>query len=99
MVLISPYNAVLCHAQNTTIGGPSSACQRNAFRLRADNGPTLNAGLVACNFSGDLDQYCLETLFFAIFKGGPDPLSPSGSTHDNQGSVLKVLCQNLWEHR
>ena len=30
---------------------------------RADNGPTLNAGLVACDFSGDLDQYCLETLF------------------------------------
>ena len=44
--------------QNTTIGGPSSA-----FRWRADNGPTLNAGLVACDFSGDLDQYCLETLF------------------------------------
>ena len=31
---------------------------------RADNGPTLNAGLVAvCDFSGDLEQYCLETLF------------------------------------
>ena len=43
--------------QNTTIGGPSS------FRWRADNGPTLNAGLVACDFSGDLDQYCLETIF------------------------------------
>ena len=36
---------------NTTIGGPSSARQRNAievaFRWRADGGPTLNAGLVA----------------------------------------------------
>ena len=53
--------------QNTTLGGPSSARQRNAFRWRADNGPTLNAGLVACDFSGDLDQYCLETLFFVIF--------------------------------
>ena len=88
--------------QNTTLGGPSSARQRNAFRLRADNGPTLNAGLVACDFSGDLDQYCLETLFFVIFKGGGGgriPCSPSGSAHDNQGSVLKVLCQNLREHR
>ena len=65
--------------QNTTIGGPSSAHQRNAFRWQADNGPTLNAGLVACDFSGELDQYCLETLFLVIFKGGgggPDPMSP-----------------------
>ena len=37
--------------KNTTISGPSSARQRNAikmaFRWRADDGPTLNAGLVA----------------------------------------------------
>ena len=36
---------------NITINGPSSARQRNAnkmgFYWRADNGPTLNAGLVA----------------------------------------------------
>ena len=36
---------------NTTISGPSTARQRNAikmvFRWRADNGLTLNAGLVA----------------------------------------------------
>ena len=36
---------------NTTISGPSTARQRNAiymtFHWRADNGPTLNAGLVA----------------------------------------------------
>ena len=36
---------------NTAIIGPSSASQRNAismaFRWRADDGPTLNAGLVA----------------------------------------------------
>ena len=36
---------------NTTISWPSSAHQRNvifmAFRRRADDGPTLNAGLVA----------------------------------------------------
>ena len=30
-----------------------------AFRWRADNGPKLNAGLVALVFfSGDPDQYC-----------------------------------------
>ena len=53
-----------------TISGPSSACQRNAiksFRWRADNGPTLNAGLVALGFSGDLDLYCLKTLYFCDF--------------------------------
>ena len=36
---------------NTTKSGPSSARQRSAtlmaFRWRADDGPTLNAGLVA----------------------------------------------------
>ena len=36
---------------NITINGPSSARQRNAikmaFRWRADDGPTLNASLVA----------------------------------------------------
>ena len=36
---------------NTTISGPSSACQRNAiimaFRWRADDDPALNAGLKA----------------------------------------------------
>ena len=37
--------------QNTAINGPSSARQRNAIEMafpwRADDGPTLNAGLVA----------------------------------------------------
>ena len=53
---------------------------------RADNGPTLNAGLVAknCDFSGDLDQYFLETLFFCDFSGGPgpSPLDPPMTTKD-----------------
>ena len=38
--------------RNTSISGPSSA------RQRADDGPTLNDGLVALWFSGDPDQYC-----------------------------------------
>ena len=36
---------------NTTISGPSSACQQNtiemAFRWLADNGPLLNTGFLA----------------------------------------------------
>ena len=46
----------------TTISGLSSARQRNAIKMafhwRADDGPTLNAGLVALYFLGDPDQYC-----------------------------------------
>ena len=70
---------------NTAINVPSSALQRNAiemaFRWRADDGPTLNAGLVALWFSGDPGQYYKEALYFVIFRGGgggggPDPLSP-----------------------
>ena len=51
------------------------------FRWRADGGPTLNvAGLFACDFTGDWDQYCLETLYFCDFQGGSGPpVPPSGS--------------------
>ena len=41
-----------------------------AFRWRADDGPTLNVGLVALWLSGDPDQYCEETLYFRDFSGG-----------------------------
>ena len=48
------------------------------FRWPADDGPTLNAGLVAV-ISGDPDQYCKETVLFCDFSGGggggQDPLS------------------------
>ena len=41
---------------NTTKSRPSSARQRNAIemavRWRADDGPTLNSGLVVCDFQG-----------------------------------------------
>ena len=46
---------------NTSISGPSTACQRNAiqmaFRWRADAGPTLNAcqACKLCGFTGDPD--------------------------------------------
>ena len=46
---------------NITMNGPSSARQRNviqmALRWRTDDGPTLNAGLVAAIFR-DPDLYC-----------------------------------------
>ena len=40
------------------------------FYKRADDGSTLNADLVTLPFSGDPDQYYLETLYFVIFSGG-----------------------------
>ena len=66
---------------NTAINGPSWARQRNtiemAFRWRADDGLTLNAGLVALLFFRDPDQNCKETLYFFCFSGGSrPPVSP-----------------------
>ena len=43
------------------------------FKLRfaccADDGQTLNAGMVALWFSGDPDQYYLGTIYFCDFSG------------------------------
>ena len=44
------------------------------FKWRADNGPTLDAGLVVSDFSWDPDQFCKGTLYFYDFSvGGGDP--------------------------
>ena len=54
--------------------GPPAKRHFNAieigFRWRADDGPTLNAGLVASGFSGGPDQYCYETIYLCDFSGG-----------------------------
>ena len=48
------------------------------FRWRANDGPILNAGLVALRFFRDPDQYCLKKLYFCDFfrGGGANPLFP-----------------------
>ena len=57
-----------------------------AFRRRADDGPTLNAGLVVLLVLGDPDQYCYETLYFCDFrKGVPDPFA---HWHDSLNLML-----------
>ena len=47
---------------NTTKSGPSSTHLQNAIKMefcwRADDGPTLNAGLAAFGFFRGSDQYC-----------------------------------------
>ena len=78
--------------RNTTKSGPP------AFRRwRADDGPTLNAGLpLLYDFSGDPYQYYKETLFQDGVRS-PNPLSPSGSAHatitysrPNHGTMRKI---------
>ena len=74
---------------NTTISGPSSTHQRNAismaFRWRADVGPTLSAGLVACvDFQGIRTSIAKKPYIFVIFQGGGSgpPVPHPGSAHE-----------------
>ena len=74
--------------QNTAINGPSSAHQQNAIEMafcwRANDGPTLNAGLVAAIFfQGIQTSIAKKPNNFEIFQGGwgPDPLSPPLDLH------------------
>ena len=53
-----------------------------AFRWRADDDPTLNAGLVAAIYQGNRTCIARKLHIFCDFSGGPDPLSPSGSAHE-----------------
>ena len=47
------------------------------FRWQADDGPTLNAALVASDFQGIRTSIAKKPYIFVIFQGvGPDPLSP-----------------------
>ena len=49
-----------------------------AFRWRADDGPTLDAGLVAAIFQGIRTCFARKPYIFVVFHtgGDPDPLSP-----------------------
>ena len=67
-----------------------------AFRWRADNGPTLNAGLVAVIFQGVRTSIAKKLYIFDIFQGreGPDP-HPSGSAHAPYPAELPRLAKIL----
>ena len=53
-----------------------------AFCQQEDNGPTLNAGLVAVVFQGIRTSIAKEPYIFVIFQGGVrTPFPPSGSAH------------------
>ena len=63
----TPFFRCIVRNQNTTKSGPSSAQQRNAGGAIII--PILNAGLVAFDFPGDLDQHCLRAPKISDFAG------------------------------
>ena len=72
-----------------------------AFRWHADDGPTLNAGLLAlCFFRGSGPVLLTNPIFFLwFFRGGgdPDPLSPPfGSAYEMM--TLFAKCSGKWRH-
>ena len=54
-----------------------------AFRWWADDGPTLNAGLVACDFKEIRTSISREPHIYVIFQGGggSGPLAPTLDPH------------------
>ena len=70
-----------------------------AFRWRADDGPTLKAGLAALwFFRGSAPVLLRNPIFLWFFRGngegGPDPCLPSGSAHGY--GELDPSFQNCW---
>ena len=68
---------------NTTKSGPLSAHQQNAilmvFRWRANDGPTLNAGLIDVILQRIRTRIAKKPYIFVIFQGGGSwspPVSP-----------------------
>ena len=66
---------------NSRLNGPSSAHQRNAIEMvlhwRADDGPSLNAGLVALWFFRGPGQVLLRNpIFLWFFRGVRIPCTP-----------------------
>ena len=55
---------------------PSAKRHFLAFRWRADDGPTVNAGLVSLWFFRGSRPILLGNPIFCDCSGGPDPLSP-----------------------
>ena len=74
--------------------GPQRNAIFMAFCWRADAGQKLNAGLVAffCDFSGNPDQYCKETLYFLIFQGSGPPLPPLDPLMLIERTCLQLEC-------
>ena len=70
-----------------------------ALPWHADNGPTLNSGLVAfVIFQGIRTSIAKKPYIFVIFQGGPDllpPPPPSGSAHGMFANLCISSSQDL----
>ena len=66
-----------------------------AFWWRADDGPTLNVGLVAATFQGIQTCIARKPYIFVIFqRGSGPPVHPSGSAHDTQSMAVTEDSKN-----
>ena len=78
-----------------TIVGPPAKRHLNAFHWRANDGPTLNAGLVALCFVRGSRPVLLRTPIFCDVSGresGPPLPTPSGSAHVSYLNVNMFVC-------
>ena len=86
---------------NTTINVPSSARQRNtiemAFCWRANDGATLNAGLVALRFQGTRTSIAKKPFIFVIFQGGGGTPCPPLWIRTRPGSYTICKRGKIWK--
>ena len=62
------------------------------FRWRADDGTTMNAGLVALRFFQGIRTSIAKKPSFLIFRVGSNPPAPSGSSHVSDVSTHVLVC-------
>ena len=68
---------------------PASDTPLNGVLLRANEGPTLNAGLVVLRISGDPVQYCQEVLYICDFSGVCVCVGGGGLKEERKCSVVR----------
>ena len=89
---------------STTISEPSSSRHWMAFCWRADDGPTLNAGLVAVIFRGSGPVLLENPIFLWFFRGGgvgsgtPAPLWIRTCIRGICANEIstKIICASSW---
>ena len=69
-----------------------------AFPWRANGGSTLNAGLVALWFYMGSGPVLLgNPIFFVIFQGGPDLLSPPLDPRMAYTDIIAVILEKIYQ--
>ena len=71
-----------------------------AFRWRTDNGPTLNAGLVAAIFQGIRTCIARKYHYFCDFSGGSRPPAPNPFwIRTRHQDILKMFIVSMRQHK